>query len=147
MTRSSCELVPPRSMLVALLRNRILRNRRVAPLRVADLEIDALRQRVRQGTRELRLSAGEHIISYTLAASAGAVVSYRDAAEALGRTDPESETTRSRAISQACAGSSGITPIAPATSRRLANRLPLRRTASDVKDTCAPARLVAYLRA
>jgi DNA-binding response OmpR family regulator len=76
-------------MLVALLRNRILRNRRVAPLRVADLEIDALRQRILQGTRELRLSPGEHIILYTLAASAGAVVSYREIAEALGRTDPD----------------------------------------------------------
>jgi two-component system KDP operon response regulator KdpE len=74
-------------MLVALPRNRILRSRRVAPLRVADLEIDALYQRIRQGTREVRLSPGEHILLYTLAARAGAVVSYREIADALGRTD------------------------------------------------------------
>jgi len=76
-------------MLVALPRNRIGPKRRVALLRVADLEIDALHQRIRQGTREVRLSPGEHILLYTLAASAGAVVRYREIAEALGRTDPE----------------------------------------------------------
>jgi DNA-binding response OmpR family regulator len=76
-------------MLVALPRNRLLPNRRVAPLRVADLEIDALDQRIHQGTRELRLSPGEHILLYTLAARAGAVVSYREIADALGRTDRE----------------------------------------------------------
>jgi len=78
-----------RSMLVALPSNRILRSRRVAPLRVADLEIDALYQHVRQGTREVRLSPDEHILLYTLAASAGAVLSYREIADALGRTDPD----------------------------------------------------------
>jgi DNA-binding response OmpR family regulator len=75
-------------MLVALPRNRIMANRKVAPLAVADLEIDALHQRVRQGTREIRLSPDEHILLYTVAASAGAVVSYREIADALGRTDP-----------------------------------------------------------
>jgi DNA-binding response OmpR family regulator len=55
----------------------------------ADLEIDALRQRIRQGTREIRLSPDEHILLYTLAARAGALVSYRDIADAMGRTDSE----------------------------------------------------------
>lgn len=77
------------AMLVALPRNRLLPNRRVARLRVADLEIDALHQRIRQGTRDVRLSPGEHILLYTLAARAGAVVSYREIADALGRTDLE----------------------------------------------------------
>ena len=76
-------------MLVALRRNEILPGRRVALLRVADLEIDALDQRIRQGTRELRLSPDEHVLLYTLAARAGAVVSYREIADALGRTDPK----------------------------------------------------------
>jgi len=76
-------------MLVALRRNEILPGRRVALLRVADLEIDALDQRIRQGARELRLSPGEHVLLYTLAARAGAVVSYREIADALGRTDPK----------------------------------------------------------
>jgi DNA-binding response OmpR family regulator len=74
--------------LFALSRNRNPPMRRVAPLRVADLEIDALNLRVRQGTREIRLSPGEHLLLYTLAARTGAVVSYRDIADALGRTDP-----------------------------------------------------------
>jgi len=78
-------LVP---MLVALPRNRIPA-RRVAPLHVADLEIDALHRRVRQGTREVRLSPDEHILLYTLAARPGALVSYREIAEALGRSDSE----------------------------------------------------------
>lgn len=80
---------PAGSMLVALPRNRILPDRRVAPLRVADLEIDALHRRIRQGTREVRLSPVEHILLYTLAARAGVVVSYRELADVLGRTDPE----------------------------------------------------------
>lgn len=71
-------------MLIALPRNRISRSQRVAPLNVADLEIDALRQRITQGTRELRLSPGEHVILYTLAARVGAVVTYREIADALG---------------------------------------------------------------
>ena len=75
-------------MLIALPRNRNPQMRRVAPLRDADLEIDALNLRVRQGTREIRLSPDEHLLLYTLAARAGAVVSYRDIADALGRTDP-----------------------------------------------------------
>lgn len=75
-------------MLVALPTNRVI-PRRVAPLRVADLEIDALGQRIRQGKREVPLSPGEHILLYTLAARVGAVVSYREIADALGRTEPE----------------------------------------------------------
>jgi DNA-binding response OmpR family regulator len=74
-------------MLIALPRNRILPVRRVAPIRIADLGIDALDQRVTQGTREIRLSPNEHVILYTLAASAGVVVSYPQLAAALGRTD------------------------------------------------------------
>jgi len=78
--------------LVALQRNRPAANARVAPLRVGDLEIDALRRRIRQGTREVRLSPVEHILLYTLAARAGAVVSYREIADALERTDPDVRT-------------------------------------------------------
>jgi DNA-binding response OmpR family regulator len=70
-------------------RNRVAPGRLVAPLRVADLEIDALRQRIRQGTREIRLPPDEHILLYTLAARAGALVSYREVADAMGRTDSE----------------------------------------------------------
>jgi two-component system alkaline phosphatase synthesis response regulator PhoP len=64
----------------------------VAPVRIADLEIDALDQRVRQGTAEIYLSPGEHILLYTLAARPGAVVTYREIADALGRTNPEVRT-------------------------------------------------------
>jgi DNA-binding response OmpR family regulator len=78
-----------RSILVALPRNRILPMRRVARLRVADLEIDALNPFVRQGTHSIRLSPSEHILLYTIAARAGAVVTYRDIAEALGQTEPD----------------------------------------------------------
>jgi DNA-binding response OmpR family regulator len=60
----------------------------VAPLRVADLEIDALHRRIRQGAREVRLTPGEHTILYTLAAKAGIWVTYREIAMALGRPDP-----------------------------------------------------------
>jgi two-component system KDP operon response regulator KdpE len=76
-------------MLIALPRNRIPANRRVAPLRVADLEIDALDPRVRQGAREVRLSPNEHILLYTLAASAGTVVTYRELTDALGSRGSE----------------------------------------------------------
>lgn len=76
-------------MLVALPRNQILPRHGVAPLKVADLEIDALHQNIRQGTREVWLTPGEHILLYILAGRAGAVVSYREIADALGRTDPE----------------------------------------------------------
>jgi two-component system KDP operon response regulator KdpE len=85
-------VMPPLSnsvMLIALPRNRIPANRRVAPLRVADLEIDALDPRVRQGAREVRLSPNEHILLYTLAANAGAVVTYRELTEALGSRGSE----------------------------------------------------------
>ena len=72
------------SMLIALRRNRILTVRRVARLRIADLEIDALDRRIVQGTREIPLSPSEHILLYTLAAAAGTVLPYRDLATALG---------------------------------------------------------------
>jgi DNA-binding response OmpR family regulator len=75
---------PSGTMLIALPRNRIPPGRRVAPVRAADLEIDALDPRVRQGTREIRLSPNEHILLYTLAARAGAVVTYRELTDALG---------------------------------------------------------------
>ena len=58
---------------------------RVAPLQVADLQIDALHRRIRQGAREVRLSPAEHTLLYTLAARAGAWVTYREIADALGR--------------------------------------------------------------
>jgi DNA-binding response OmpR family regulator len=60
---------------------------RVAPLTVGDLEIDALGRRIRLGTREVRLSPDEHILLYTLVASAGVVVTHREIAVALGLTD------------------------------------------------------------
>jgi len=81
-------------MLVALRRNRISPNRRVAVLRRADLEIDALHPRIRQGAREIRLSPGEHVLLYTVAARAGSVVSYRDIADALGRTEGDIRNNR-----------------------------------------------------
>jgi DNA-binding response OmpR family regulator len=59
----------------------------VAAIRVADLEIDALRRRIRQGSRDVGLSPVEHVLLYTLAAAVGVVVSYRDLADALGVTD------------------------------------------------------------
>ena len=62
--------------------------RLVAPLRVADLEIDALHRRIRQGPREVRLTPGEHTLLYTLAANAGAWVTYREIANALGLPNP-----------------------------------------------------------
>lgn len=80
---------PDASMLIALLRNRIRPSPRVALLRVADLEIDALGSRIRQGTREVWLSPHEHILLYTLAARAGMVISYRELADAVGQTDPK----------------------------------------------------------
>jgi DNA-binding response OmpR family regulator len=61
----------------------------VAPLQVADLEIDALKRRIRQGSREVRLSPAEHILLYTLAAKAGAWVTYHEIADALGQPDHE----------------------------------------------------------
>lgn len=73
--------------MVALFRNRREMQHRVAPLTVADLEVDALRRRIRLGSREVRLSPDEHILLYTLVASAGVAVTYRQLAVALGRTD------------------------------------------------------------
>jgi DNA-binding response OmpR family regulator len=75
--------------LFALPRNKGSANSRVAAIRVADLEIDALRRRIRQGTRDVQLSPVEHVLLYTLAAVAGVVVSYRDLADALVVTDHE----------------------------------------------------------
>jgi DNA-binding response OmpR family regulator len=72
------------SILIALRRNRIPPARRVARLRVADLEIDALDPRITQGTRELRLSPSEHMLLYTLAAMRGTLVSYGGLSSALG---------------------------------------------------------------
>jgi DNA-binding response OmpR family regulator len=77
------------AMLVALPRNRISANRAVARLKVGDLEIDALHRQIRQGSREIKLSPGQHILLYTLAARAGEVVSYREIADALGQPDLE----------------------------------------------------------
>jgi two-component system response regulator RegX3 len=71
----------------------------VAALRVADLEIDALRRRIRQGSRDVRLSPVEHILLYTLAAAAGAVVSYRELAEALGTDSEFRNNTLARHVS------------------------------------------------
>jgi len=79
----------PAVMLVALIRNRTTPIPRVAPVRVGDLEIDALHPRVRKGTLEIRLSPDEHILLYTVAAKGGAIASYRELANALGRTEPK----------------------------------------------------------
>jgi DNA-binding response OmpR family regulator len=70
--------------MVALSRNRRELQHRVAPLTIADLEVDALRPRVRAGAREVRLSPDEHILLYTLVARAGVPVTYRELAVALG---------------------------------------------------------------
>ena len=73
--------------MVALSRNRRETPHRVAPLTVADLEVDALDRRIRMGTHEVRLSPDEHILLYTLVARAGVVVTHRELAVALGLTD------------------------------------------------------------
>jgi DNA-binding response OmpR family regulator len=73
--------------MVALSRNRRATPHRVAPVKVADLEVDALGRRIRQGTRDVHLSPDEHILLYTLVASAGVVVTHRELAVALGLTD------------------------------------------------------------
>jgi DNA-binding response OmpR family regulator len=78
--------IPEQEMLIALPRNRIRLGRPVALLRVADLEIDALHMRVRQGQRELLVTPDEHILLYTLASRAGVLVSYRELADAMGRS-------------------------------------------------------------
>ena len=80
--------IPDQAMLIALPRNRIPLGRRVAVLRVADLEVDALQLCVRQGGRELRVTPDEHILLYTLAARAGVLMSYRELADAMGSTSP-----------------------------------------------------------
>ena len=76
-------------MLVALSRNRNWASGSVAVLRVADLEIDALHRGIRQGTREIHLAPGQHVLLYTLAARVGEVVTYREIADALGQTGTE----------------------------------------------------------
>ena len=73
--------------MVALSRNRSEVQHRVAPLTVADLEVDALGRRIRLGPREVRLSPDEHAILYTLVARAGVAVTHRELATALGLTD------------------------------------------------------------
>lgn len=70
--------------MVTLARNRA----RVAVLKLADLEIDALDPHVRQGSRAVRLSPIEHVLLYTLASRVGVVISYRELAGALGRDAP-----------------------------------------------------------
>lgn len=75
--------------MVALQRNRPPSQRPVASLKVGDVAIDALQRHIRQGTREILLSPAEHVLLYTLAARAGAVVSYREIGAALGQIDPE----------------------------------------------------------
>lgn len=70
-------------MLIALPRNRILATSRVAPLHVADLQIDALDPRVTQRQHEVRLTPSEHALLYTLAARRGTVVTHAELAEAL----------------------------------------------------------------
>src|SRR6202158_2160298 len=74
--------------MIALSRKRREIQRSVAPLTLADLEVDALRRRVHLGTREVALSPDEHTLLYTLVASAGAVVTYAELAVALGLNDP-----------------------------------------------------------
>lgn len=86
MTLSSCLLVGATTTMVALPRNRRAIQNRVAPLRVGDLEVDALRKRIRLGTREVVLSPDEHILLYMLVARAGDVLTYRELATALGQT-------------------------------------------------------------
>lgn len=73
--------------MVALPHKRRQTPHRVAPLTVADVEVDALGRQVRLGTREVRLSPDEHLLLYTLVARAGAVVTHRELAVALGFTD------------------------------------------------------------
>lgn len=73
-------------------RNRRANPLRVAPLAVADLEVDGLDRRIRLGTREIKLSPAEHTILYTLVASVGVVVTYRELANALRPRDAEIRT-------------------------------------------------------
>ena len=89
MTHSSCVVAERGQYWVSLPRNQDPPSRRrVAHLRVADLEIDALDRRITQGTRQIRLSPSEHILLYVLAARGGTVVGYRRLADALG-IEPE----------------------------------------------------------
>jgi two-component system KDP operon response regulator KdpE len=72
----------------------------IAPLRVADLQIDALRRAVQQGGRSVRLTPDEHILLYWLVAKAGTIVTYRDLAAALGLTAlPARNNTLARHLS------------------------------------------------
>jgi DNA-binding response OmpR family regulator len=56
----------------------------VAPFRVGDIEVDALHLRARRGSKDVRLGPAEHLLLYTLAARAGAVVSYQELTQLLG---------------------------------------------------------------
>lgn len=87
MTLWSCFEVARVNTMIALPRNRRETLHRVAPVTVTDLEVDALGRRIRQGARDVELSPTEHIVLYTLAASAGAVVTYAELAAALGLVD------------------------------------------------------------
>jgi hypothetical protein len=91
--------------------------RPVAPLSVADLEVDALRPRVQLGAREVPLSPTEHVILYTLVSRAGEVVTYRELGSHLGSPKRRSTATGSRATSAPFAVSSGTTLIIRVTSK------------------------------
>lgn len=58
----------------------------IAPLTVADLQVDALRRSIQQGGRKVQLTPDEHILLYRLIARAGTVVTYAELAIALGLT-------------------------------------------------------------
>jgi DNA-binding response OmpR family regulator len=77
------------SMLVALQRKLTLANRHVAPLTVADLEIDALDQRIRQGGTSYGYRRRSTSSCTPSPRGTGVVVSYRELANVLGRTDPQ----------------------------------------------------------
>ena len=94
MTRWSCTRCTLNATIVTLPRNRRDMASPVAPLSVADLEVDALRQRVQLGAREVRLSPTEHVILYTLVSRAGEVVTYRELGSALGLAEAEIHSNR-----------------------------------------------------
>ena len=47
--------------------------------------MDALRREILQGERQVHLTRDEHVLLYTLIVRAGAVVSFADLANAIGR--------------------------------------------------------------
>jgi Response regulators consisting of a CheY-like receiver domain and a winged-helix DNA-binding domain len=87
--------MPIPETMVTLSRNRA----RVAVLKLADLEIDALDPLVRQGSRAVRLSPIEHVLLYRLASRVGVVISYRELAGALGRDAPTVNNSIARHVS------------------------------------------------